>query len=82
MQSRQVNYAAIRLLTTNAPKPGEPTEISVEQLVSRADQPFLKKNWNLKPINLVDPCFSTNNLGKSISLFNSYRFKEAVKLQA
>lgn len=82
MLDRQINYAAIRILTTNAPKSGEPTEISVEQLVARADQPFLKKNWNLKPVNLVDPCYSTNNLGKSISLFNSFRFKEAIKLQA
>lgn len=35
---------------------------------------------NLKNINIVDPCFSTNNLGKSISIYNSYRMKEAFEL--
>ena len=34
---------------------------------------------NLKTINIVDPCFSKNNLGKSISTFNSYRLKECLK---
>ena len=37
---------------------------------------------NTKHINIVDPCFSKNNLGKSISLFNSYRLKEAFKMQS
>lgn len=32
---------------------------------------------NQKYINIVDPCFSKNNLGKSISLFNSYRLRES-----
>ena len=41
-----------------------------------------KKSMNLKYINIVDPCFSKNNLGKSISLFNSYRLKEAFKMQS
>jgi hypothetical protein len=36
---------------------------------------------NLKHINIVDPCFSKNNLGKSISLFNSHRLKEAFSMQ-
>jgi hypothetical protein len=36
---------------------------------------------NLKYINIVDPCFSKNNLGKSISLFNFYRLREAIKMQ-
>jgi hypothetical protein len=36
---------------------------------------------NQKHINIVDPCFSKNNLGKSISLFNSYRLKEAFQMQ-
>lgn len=37
---------------------------------------------NLKTINIVDPCFSKNNLGKSISTFNSYRLKECLKYHA
>ena len=36
---------------------------------------------NLKFINIVDPCFSKNNLGKSISAFNSHRVKESFCLQ-
>jgi hypothetical protein len=40
-----------------------------------------KKSMNLKHINIVDPCFSKNNLGKSISLFNSHRLKEAFGMQ-
>ena len=36
-----------------------------------------KKSMNLKHINIIDPCFSKNNLGKSISIFNSFRLKEA-----
>ena len=29
----------------------------------------------------MDPCLNTNNLGRSISLFNAHRLKEALKLQ-
>ena len=36
---------------------------------------------NLKFVNIVDPCFSKNNLGKSISYHNSFRLKEALKMQ-
>ena len=36
---------------------------------------------NIKYINIVDPCYSKNNLGKSISYFNSCRFKEAIRMQ-
>lgn len=36
---------------------------------------------NLKNINIVDPCLSKNNLGKSISLYNSYRLKEAFEMR-
>ena len=36
---------------------------------------------NLKNINIVDPCFTKNNIGKSISQYNSYRFKESLKIQ-
>lgn len=41
-----------------------------------------KRGMNLKYINIIDPCFTKNNLGKSISLFNSYRLKEAFKMQS
>ena len=41
-----------------------------------------KKTMNLKTINIVDPCFSKNNLGKSISIFNSHRLKECLRYQA
>lgn len=41
-----------------------------------------KRTLNMKNINIVDPCFSKNNLGRSISVFNSYRLKEALKYQA
>ena len=36
---------------------------------------------NLKNINIVDPCLSKNNLGKSISVYNSYRLKEAFEMR-
>jgi|LauGreDrversion4_2_1035121.scaffolds.fasta_scaffold86242_1 hypothetical protein len=39
-------------------------------------------NLNLKFINILDPCLSSNNLGKSISLFNAHRLRESLKLQA
>lgn len=39
-----------------------------------------KKLLRLKYINLLDPCEPSNNLGKSISLFNSHRLREAIKL--
>lgn len=40
-----------------------------------------KKTMNPKLINIVDPCYSKNNLGRSISVFNSFRLKEAIKMQ-
>ena len=40
-----------------------------------------KKSMNLKHINIVDPTFSKNNLGKSISELNASRIKQGVKLQ-
>jgi hypothetical protein len=40
-----------------------------------------KKTFNQKIINIIDPTFSKNNLGKSISKLNSGRFKQALKLQ-
>jgi hypothetical protein len=40
-----------------------------------------KKSMNLKYINVVDPTFSKNNLGKSISELNASRIKQGVKLQ-
>ncbi len=40
-----------------------------------------KKSMNLKFINIVDPTFSKNNLGKSISELNSSRIKQGIKLQ-
>ena len=36
---------------------------------------------NLRNINIVDPCFSKNNLGKSISVQNSYRLKEGFEMR-
>lgn len=36
---------------------------------------------NPKLINIVDPCYSKNNLGRSVSVFNSCRLKEAIKMQ-
>ena len=39
-----------------------------------------KKSMNLKFINIVDPTFSNNNLGKSISRLNSSRIKMGMKL--
>jgi hypothetical protein len=39
-----------------------------------------KKSLNLKFINIVDPTFSKNNLGKSISKLNSSRIKQGLKL--
>jgi len=35
----------------------------------------------LKYIDIVDPTFPKNNLGKSISRINAYRFQEALALQ-
>jgi len=34
-----------------------------------------KKSFNTKFINIVDPTFTKNNLGKSISKLNSSRIK-------
>lgn len=53
----------------------------MESLVAAVGKPPLKKALNQKFINIVDPCYSRNNLGKSISLFNSHRLKMAMKLQ-
>ena len=42
------------------------------------------KDWSQtwsKPIKIADPCVSHNNLGRSMSLQNYNRFKEALKLQ-
>lgn len=41
------------------------------------------KDWSqtwAKPIKIADPCISHNNLGRSTSLQNYNRFKEALKL--
>ena len=35
---------------------------------------------NLKFINIVDPTFSKNNLGKSVSKLNSSRIKQGLKV--
>ena len=37
-------------------------------------------NWS-KPIKIADPCIAHNNLGKSMSIQNYNRFKEAIKMQ-
>ena len=39
-----------------------------------------KKSMNLKMINIIDPTFSKNNLGKSISRLNSIRLRQAMIL--
>ena len=42
------------------------------------------KDWSQtwsKPIKIADPCISSNNLGRSTSLQNYNRFREALKLQ-
>ena len=41
---------------------------------------FQKKALNLKFINIVDPTFTKNNLGKSISKMNATRLKHALSL--
>jgi hypothetical protein len=38
-----------------------------------------KKSMNLKFINVVDPTFSKNNLGKSVSKLNYTRIKSGLK---
>jgi hypothetical protein len=40
-----------------------------------------KKSMNMKFINIADPTFSKNNLGKSISKLNSSRIQQGLKLQ-
>ena len=37
-------------------------------------------NWS-KPVKIADPCISHNNLGKSMSIQNYNRLKEAIKIQ-
>jgi hypothetical protein len=66
-------YAALRLLSYSY---GQSNEEANSDLSHK-----FKKSMNLKFINIVDPCFSKNNLGKSISLFNSHRLKEAFSMQ-
>ncbi len=39
-----------------------------------------KKSVNLKFINIIDPTFSKNNLGKSISKINATRIKNGLRL--
>lgn len=73
-----MRYAVVRLLSSHALS--QQTLNSLEQFLSHAEQQY-RKQFSFKFINLIDPCFSSNNLGKSISLFNSHRFKEALKLQ-
>eukprot|EP00351_Strombidinopsis_sp_SopsisLIS2011_P002098 CAMPEP_0116886644 /NCGR_PEP_ID=MMETSP0463-20121206/20585_1 /TAXON_ID=181622 /ORGANISM="Strombidinopsis sp, Strain SopsisLIS2011" /LENGTH=233 /DNA_ID=CAMNT_0004547453 /DNA_START=752 /DNA_END=1453 /DNA_ORIENTATION=- len=82
----RAKYAAIRFLSSN----GNPDMLAsnvlsntndLESLVAALNKPPIKKAMNIKYINIVDPCFSRNNLGKSISLFNSHRMKMAMKLQ-
>lgn len=62
------NYAALKLLSHCQ----SDSSVSSESL-----QHKFKLSMNLKNINIVDPCFQKNNLGKSISVYNSYRLKEA-----
>lgn len=70
-------YAAMRLLSY-AQMPAEDGDQATAADLSLK----FKKSMGLRFINIIDPCFSKNNLGKSISLFNSYRLKEAFKMQA
>lgn len=70
-------YAAMRLLSYSQ----MPDEDGVHPTAADLSLKF-KRGMNLKYINIIDPCFSKNNLGKSISLFNSYRLKEAFKMQS
>ena len=42
------------------------------------------KDWNQtwsKPIKIADPCIANNNLGRSTSVQNYNRFREALKMQ-
>lgn len=41
-----------------------------------------KKRMNMKFVNIVDPCYTKNNLGKSISQSHFFRIKEAFKDQS
>lgn len=66
------NYATLKLLSHCQ------SESSVD---SDSLQHKFKLSMNLKNINIVDPCFSKNNLGKSISVYNSYRLKEAFEMR-
>ena len=68
-------YAALRLLSY-AQMPAEEGDQATAADLSLK----FKKSMGLRFINIIDPCFSKNNLGKSISLFNSYRLKEAFKM--
>ena len=59
----------------------------VRKLLSESSSAMLAKSskdgsqtWS-KPIKIADPCVSHNNLGRSMSLQNYNRFKEALKLQ-
>ena len=59
--------------------PGLTPETLALQLQSHQSQ---RRALALKFINIADPCLANNNLGKSISLFNSHRLREALKLQS
>ena len=39
-----------------------------------------KKSMNLKHIDIADPTFSKNNLGKSISKLNAGRIKQGFRI--
>lgn len=85
LSKQQAKYAAIRFLSSNGNPDMLASNVSsntndLESLVAALNKPPIKKAMNIKYINIVDPCFSRNNLGKSISLFNSHRLKMAMKL--
>jgi len=73
LQDLMFQFSMIRALTVTP-------HLSTEQLCATLlNQP--RRTPNLKFVNILDPCLQSNNLGKSISLFNAHRLKEALKLQ-
>lgn len=69
LHEHQMRYAVIRLLSSH--NLSKETTSSLDLFLAHAAEQY-RKPFSFKHINLIDPCFNSNNLGKSISLFNSH----------
>lgn len=82
-RAQNVDFAGLKLLL--GPEALEERQLiySAVRLVDPVYQSLSEKRaMHLKFINIVDPTFSKNNLGKSVSKFNASRIKMGLSLMA